>query len=588
MIFGQPKKFNATTASLPAPIGGWNARDSLAEMAATDAVQLTNFFPTPYDVQLRKGYTKYSTGITGQVNTLMTYAGTTSQTLFAAANNSIWDASNSTAVLKQTGFANDKFQFVNFSNIGGNYLVACNGADPTVIYDGTNWIKLATTGTAQTISSITHVGTTATLTTAAPHGLITGNQVIITGTTPADYSGTFVITVTGSTTFTYTMLTTPASNASVVGSYSLGLYVTGVNSNKFINVNLFKNRLYFVEENSMNVWYLPTNSLGGAAQQLNFGGIARNGGYIQAMGTWTLDAGYGVDDFAVFITNMGEVIVYQGTDPSSASTWALKGVWQIGYVFSRRCFFKWAGDLLILTNDGLMPLTAELQSSRLDPRIALTDKIFQAVATAAQLYSNNFGWQIMYYAEPQMLILNIPISGGTQQYVMHTITKSWANFTGINANCFQMYYNNCFFGGNGYVGQFWNGDSDAGSNINAVAQQAYNYFDSRGQLKRFSMARPIIQTDNGIPTILAGMSYDFDASSPVNSLSYNPLLSKVGLWDSAKWDNSIWTAGLVTTKQWQGITGVGYAASLTLNVASQNIELHWDSTDFVMEKGAVL
>ena len=588
MIFGQPKKFNATTASLPAPIGGWNARDSLAEMAATDAVQLTNFFPTPYDVQLRKGYTKYSTGITGQVNTLMTYAGTTSQTLFAAANNSIWDASNSTAVLKQTGFANDKFQFVNFSNIGGNYLVACNGADPTVIYDGTNWIKLATTGTAQTISSITHVGTTATLTTAAPHGLITGNQVIITGTTPADYSGTFIITVTGSTTFTYTMLTTPASNASVVGSYSLGLYVTGVNSNKFINVNLFKNRLYFVEENSMNVWYLPTNSLGGAAQQLNFGGIARNGGYIQAMGTWTLDAGYGVDDFAVFITNMGEVIVYQGTDPSSATTWALKGVWQIGYVFSRRCFFKWAGDLLILTNDGLMPLTAELQSSRLDPRIALTDKIFQAVATAAQLYSNNFGWQIMYYAEPQMLILNIPISGGTQQYVMHTITKSWANFTGINANCFQMYYNNCFFGGNGYVGQFWNGDSDAGSNINAVAQQAYNYFDSRGQLKRFSMARPIIQTDNGIPTILAGMSYDFDASSPVNSLSYNPLLSKVGLWDSAKWDNSIWTAGLVTTKQWQGITGVGYAASLTLNVASQNIELHWDSTDFVMEKGAVL
>jgi hypothetical protein len=235
-----------------------------------------------------------------------------------------------------------------------------------------------------------------------------------------------------------------------------------------------------------------------------------------------------------------------------------------------------------------MPLTAELQSSRLDPRIALTDKIFQAVATAAQLYSTNFGWQIMYYAEPQMLILNIPISGGTQQYVMHTITKSWANFTGINANCFQMYYNNCFFGGNGFVGQFWSGDSDAGTNINATAQQAYNYFDARGQLKRFSMARPIIQTDNGVPTILAGMSYDFDASSPVNSLSYNPATSKVGLWDTAKWDNAIWTAGLITTKQWQGVTGVGYAASLTLNIASQNIELHWDSTDFVMEKGAVL
>ena len=32
----------ATTASIPAPLGGWNARDSLAEMSPTDAVQMTN------------------------------------------------------------------------------------------------------------------------------------------------------------------------------------------------------------------------------------------------------------------------------------------------------------------------------------------------------------------------------------------------------------------------------------------------------------------------------------------------------------------------------------------------------------------
>jgi len=49
---------NATTASLAAPIGGWNARDSLAEMKPLDAVQLVNFFPTPTDVTLRKGYIK--------------------------------------------------------------------------------------------------------------------------------------------------------------------------------------------------------------------------------------------------------------------------------------------------------------------------------------------------------------------------------------------------------------------------------------------------------------------------------------------------------------------------------------------------
>ena len=64
----------AVTASLPAPIGGWNARDSLAAMPQTDAVNLTNFWPTPTDVELRKGWTVYSTGISGTINTMMTYA----------------------------------------------------------------------------------------------------------------------------------------------------------------------------------------------------------------------------------------------------------------------------------------------------------------------------------------------------------------------------------------------------------------------------------------------------------------------------------------------------------------------------------
>ena len=73
-----------------------------------------------------------------------------------------------------------------------------------------------------TISTITFVTTTATLTTATAHGLTTGNTVFITGTTPAAYSGTFVITVTGTTTFTYTMLSTPANNATVMGSYTYG------------------------------------------------------------------------------------------------------------------------------------------------------------------------------------------------------------------------------------------------------------------------------------------------------------------------------------------------------------------------------
>ena len=73
--------------------------------------------------------------------------------------------------------------------------------------------------TGETISSITNVGTTATLTTAADHGLATGDRITVSGATPSAYNGSFTVTVTTSTAFTYTMLSTPGGSASVVGSY---------------------------------------------------------------------------------------------------------------------------------------------------------------------------------------------------------------------------------------------------------------------------------------------------------------------------------------------------------------------------------
>ena len=583
-----PQQRTAVTASVAAPIGGWNARDSLAEMDPLDAVQMINFYPTPSDVTLRKGYSIYSSGITGKVNSLMNYAGQNSQQLFAAAGSVIYLADGATAVSKVTGLTSDKFQYVNITTPGGNFLVACNGVDPVLIYNGTTWVKAASTSTAQTISSITHVAAVATLTTASAHGLVTGNQVTITGASPSAYNGTFVITVTGTTTFTYTMASTPASNATTVGTYTVNSAITGVDSSTFANVNLFKNRLYFVQKDTLKTWYLPVESIAGAASKLDFGSVARNGGYLQAMGTWTIDAGQGVDDYAVWATNMGEVIVYNGTDPSDPTAWALKGVWQFGFVFSRRCFYKFGGDLLMLSQDGLVPLASALQSSRLDPRVNLTDKIFYAVSQAADNYSNNFGWQSIYFAKPNMLILNIPTDEGCQQYVMNTITKSWGQFTGIDAKVFELHEDNLYFGGDGFVGKYWDTNADNNTNINGSVQQAYSYFDSRGQLKRFTMVRPILLTANGTPSVLCGINTDFDTQNSLGSVTFNPI-GALGTWGTATWDSSTWGGGaLVVNKVWQGVTGIGYSAGVSLNVASQQIEVHWASTDYVMERGGVL
>ena len=585
-----PQQRRAVTASVPSPIGGWNARDSVAEMNPLDAVVLNNFYPTPSEIQLRKGYTEYATGITGQVDTLMQYSGGSTNKLFAAAGSVIYDVSSAGAATSAvTGQGSDRLQYVNASTAGGNFLVAVNGTDAALNYDGTNWVKYANTSTAQTISNLTSSGTLCTLSTSTAHGLVTGNQVTITGASPSQYNGTFRITVLSGTSFTYTALSAPATSpASPLGSYTVAKFITGVDSSNLIHVNLHKDRLYFVEEGTLNFWYLPVNAISGAATSYPLGAIARNGGYIMAMGTWTLDAGYGVDDYAVFITNNGEAIVYKGSDPSDPNDWSLIGVWQLGQVFARRCFFKFAGDLLLITQDGIVPLAGALQSSRLDPRINVTDKIYYAVSQAADLYNTEFGWQIHYYAKQNMLIFNIPVIGGQQQYVMHNITKAWASFSGINATCFELYDEDMYFGGNGYVGKFWDGLSDNDQNIKASCQQAYSYFDARGQLKRFTMVRPILFTDNGTPAVLCGINTDFDTQNNVGQVSFNPALVSVGIWDTSTWDDAEWGGGNTISKQWQGVTGIGYAAGIILNIATQDIDVRWASTDYVMERGAIL
>jgi len=585
------KRFTATTSSVAAPIGGWNARDSLAEMNPLDAVQMVNFFPTPTDVTLRKGYTKTSTGIAGAVLSLMSYASPTTTTLFAATATIIYDASTSTATSSLTGNTNGKWIHSMITTAGGSFMPAVNNVDPMVVYDGTRWSRSATTSTAQTISSITRGGTgnlTATLVTASAHSLVTGNTITVAGATPAEFNGTYRITVTNATTFTYTMATAPSGNATVMGTYTIDYFITGKNSNTFAYVNLFKERLYFVEEDSLNFWYLPVDSINGAVTKFPLGGIFKNGGYLQAMGTWTIDAGYGVDDLAVFVTSNGEVAVYKGSNPSDPTDWALIGIWNIGSTFARKCVFKYGGDILLLTQQGLVPLSAGLQSTRLDPRVNITDKIFYAINQATDNYSSNFGWQINYLAKYNMLILNVPVTSNTEQYVMHNITKSWSRFTNISANCWEMSNEDMYFGGTGFVARFYDSFADAGTNIKGFVQQAYSYFESRGQQKRFTMVRPILQTDNGLPTVLCGLSTDYETVELTNQISFNPAILLTGEWDLDLWDNANWGGGLVTTKTWQGVTGLGYAGSVSMNVASQGIEFHWASTDYVMEKGGVI
>lgn len=499
--------------SEPAPTGGWNARDSIADMPSGDAVSLTNWFPTPTECQVRYGYSNWATGLPGQVETIFAYAGGATNKMFAASVTSIYDTTSAGAVgaAVVSGLTNARFQYINNATAGGNYLLAVNGADKMRYFDGTTW--------------------------------------------SAD-GGTFTVTV--------------------------------ADTSNWSAITLHKQRVWAIQKNTLNAWYLPPASIAGAAVQFPLQPFFKSGGSLQAIDTWTLDGGEGVDDYLVFVSTKGEVIIYRGTDPTTTATWQMVGLFHLGSpVSTPRCTYKFRGDLLLICQDGLVPLSKELLSERVDQREAVSEKIESALSNAITNYGSSFGWQVLNFPKQDQLILNVPVSvGAQQQYVMNTINGSWCNFTGWNANCWELYNDFAYFGGSTVVCKAWDTNADNGNNIQSNALQAFSSYGNSFQ-KRFTLIRPVFRA-NGTPTVYANLNIDYDTTDTTAPLSFVPVGS-VGVWGTGLWGTALWgSSSLNVYKSWQGANGVGIAAAPRVKTATQGIDLRWVSTDVMLERGAFL
>ena len=126
---------------IPAPIGGWNARDPLSAMPQTDAVVLENFIPGTEGVSLRPGYSSHATGLGSSVASLMEYSSPSANKLFGAAGTSIYEVTSAGAVgaAAVTSTVNAIWSHAMFATSGGNYLVIANGGTSVRHYNGTTW-----------------------------------------------------------------------------------------------------------------------------------------------------------------------------------------------------------------------------------------------------------------------------------------------------------------------------------------------------------------------------------------------------------------------------------------------------------------
>lgn len=504
----RPQKVN--TASIPSPVGGLNALNSIAEMPATDAIQMDNWFPGVTSCSIRPGYKARVTGFAASVETLMTYNSATTSQLFAAAGAGIYDATTPGAVgaAVVSGLTSARWQYVNFGTIGGQFLLCANGSDAMRIYDGTTWA-----------------------------------------------------------------LTT----------------ITGVTTSLIKDVQVYANRIWLVEKNSFRVWYLPLNSIGGAATSIDFSSLYVLGGAMAGMVTWQVASSLGINVYVGFVSTQGEVLLYQGLDPANAGQWQKVGQFRMGRPIGQRFYERVGDDTLLLTVDGVVPMSKAALTDRREQSDAVSFKIIDLISADLTNYSNNFGWQLTFYPFGSKLFVNVPTNTpGTQhQYVMNTVTNQWCRYVNLPANCWALFRDAIYFGGTTTVYQAETGATDNGAGIAASVTPAYSYFKAEGRQKFFTAVRPII-TANGKYHPSIGIALDFaDAPAPLSTPS--TLLSIGGSpWDVSPWDISPWGSDTATSRQWQYIGGIGFAATITMASLTKEMSVTWAATDFTYEIGGIL
>jgi hypothetical protein len=369
--------------------------------------------------------------------------------------------------------------------------------------------------------------------------------------------------------------------------------ITGVSAEDTINVNVHKNRIWGVLKDSTDAYYLPVDSIQGAATTFPLGGVFKKGGYLVAMGTWTRDGGSGPDDLAVFVSSKGEIAVYQGTDPASSDTWSIVGVFEVGNPIGLRCLLKIGSDLAIITRDGVLPMSQIPGMERgAAARIALTANIQPVLNDYTSSWASNFGWQLISYPRGTRAILNIPsVEGETQlQAVMNTVTGAWCRFTGWDANCFEVFQDRLFFGGNdGIVKEADVGGTDNGQAIRFNLKGAFNYFKQKGRQKRWTRIRPIMTTG---ADIVPGIGLNTDFRDDVTVIPGQASAQVTALWDDALWDVAVWPQESFFKDEWLQVMALGYCASLVMTGQVEGSEtdpaiLQLNAIDYEWESGGL-
>jgi hypothetical protein len=362
------------------------------------------------------------------------------------------------------------------------------------------------------------------------------------------------------------------------GTVTAGTGFTGPSSLALLaNIAKVRNRLWFCEGGSADVWYGPLGGITGALTAFQLSQVVA-GGYCMAIGAYTEDGGAGPDDHTVFVMSTGEVVIYSG-DPST--TFTKVGNFRMPPPMGRRCLVSIGGQLAIMTMMGLVPLSAALTGIAMDAMaIGPFGKISPTLKRAVATYGGLPGWQMVYWNGA--VIINVPTSPTTsRQAYYNVLTGAWAIFNGLPISAMAVMGPNLYFGHweNGTVYSY-SGFSDVGE---AIAVESRGAFVASGQRNAVASLMRFDMRCDGAFSGKYGVDVDYRTvplTVPDETISESVASTPWGSpWGSA------WSSGGESEPLWFGTEGEGHHFAVAIEGSLLSETFEWYSSDVMFEPG---
>jgi hypothetical protein len=508
------------STSFVAPIRGWIQSESLAKDLEGGASILENFFPTTRGIRPRGGLLRHAT-IDDGVLSLMAWRSGSAERIFASDVDSIYDITAPASpdvqpVAAVTGRTSGFYSSVMFAAIGGDFLVAVNGADDRLLYNGASW-----------------------------------------ATAPA---------------------------------------ITGVSPSTLSHVWVYKNRLFFVQKNTLNAWCLSVDAIGGAATQISLSGVFKKGGSLLFGDTWSVNAGDGLDEVCVFVSTTGEVVGFVGINPADPNNWQQIGRYDIGRPLGPNASLRAGGDLVIATIDGMVPLSAAMQK---DPAAltlaAITRAIEDEWKREAVARETSRQWSCVKWVARNMAIVALPTVGASEQcaFVVNLLSGAWAKYTGWDISAMVEVGNLVYAGTPGSPGRVHIAEAsgtDDGAPYFSTFVGRYDHLRTPTVGKSAKMARTSWSFRK---PFISRVSCSFDYRPHLPAYPNAAQHTSLDVWDVGKWDVALWDAGsaeqIVTS--WVSVAGQGFAVAPNIQITNSHAappEAELVSVDLLYESGGAV